>query len=181
MLKKVVLTILSLLSLSVFAAEPVSPYAGQQHRSIKALSENEISGLLAGKGMGLAKAGELNDYPGPKHVLELADKLRLTKEQVNKTQRLFSEMEKQAIPLGKKVVKKEQELDNLFSSKTISRNSLKQTLLEIGQLRAELRFVHLNTHLQQKELLSDKQIMRYKYLRGYVGGGGPHGGHHGHH
>ena len=31
--------------------------------------------------MGLALAAELNGYPGPSHVLELADKLELSAEQ----------------------------------------------------------------------------------------------------
>ena len=46
-----------------------------QTRSIKALSDQQIADLGAGRGMGLALAAELNGYPGPSHVLELADKL----------------------------------------------------------------------------------------------------------
>ncbi len=42
-----------------------SPYAGQEQRSIKALSEQEVAALLAGRGAGFAKAAELNGcYPG---------------------------------------------------------------------------------------------------------------------
>ena len=178
MLKRYLVTILCMLSFSVLAT---GPYAGQQHRSIKALSANEVSDLLTGKGMGLAKAGELNDYPGPKHVLELADKLGLSKKQLEKTQQLFLEMEEQAIPLGKKIVAQEKQLDQLFASKTVSQDNLKQTLRELGSLRAELRFVHLNAHILQKEIMSDKQVMQYKHLRGYMNGGGHHHGHHGGH
>ena len=47
----------------------------------QALSPEDIQGLLEGRGMGLAKAAELNSYPGPKHVLEMADALELTPEQ----------------------------------------------------------------------------------------------------
>ena len=63
------------------ASAPVnsqSPYVGQESREIKALSPQEISDYLSGKGMGLAKAAELNGYPGPAHVLELAAQLDLT-------------------------------------------------------------------------------------------------------
>ena len=91
----VLIIALSQLGIDV-SAIAAGPYAGQQHRSIKALSEQEITGLLAGKGMGLAKAAELNDYPGPKHVLELVDKLSLSKQQLSKTKQLFNEMEQQA-------------------------------------------------------------------------------------
>ena len=37
-------------------AQTTSPYAGQQQRTIKALSDQEIGDLLEGRGMGLAKA-----------------------------------------------------------------------------------------------------------------------------
>ena len=39
-----------------------------------------VADLKAGRGMGLALAAELNGYPGPSHVLELADKLKLSAE-----------------------------------------------------------------------------------------------------
>ena len=60
-----------------------SPYKGEHLRAIKALSEGEINNLLNGQGMGFAKAAELNPYPGPKHVLELADDLNLTSDQIS--------------------------------------------------------------------------------------------------
>jgi hypothetical protein len=50
-----------------------APYAGLQQRPVKALSEQQVADLRAGRGMGLALAAELNGYPGPLHVIELAD------------------------------------------------------------------------------------------------------------
>jgi hypothetical protein len=41
------------------------PYAGLEARAIKALSEQQIADLEAGRGMGMALAAELNGYPGP--------------------------------------------------------------------------------------------------------------------
>jgi hypothetical protein len=52
-----------------------------QTRPIKALSEQQVADLQAGRGMGLALPAELNGYPGPAHVLELADKLGLSADQ----------------------------------------------------------------------------------------------------
>jgi len=46
-----------------------------QSRSVKALSEQQVADLNEGRGMGMALAAELNGYPGPSHVLELADSL----------------------------------------------------------------------------------------------------------
>jgi hypothetical protein len=68
------LPVLYLAVAAAAAASPsVSPYAGQAGREIKALSREEVEGLLAGQGMGYAKAAELNRYPGPAHVLEQAE------------------------------------------------------------------------------------------------------------
>ena len=50
-----------------------SPYVEYQGRSIMALSAEQIGSYLAGDGMGFALAAELNGYPGPRHVLELAE------------------------------------------------------------------------------------------------------------
>ena len=71
------------ISLTVFPqfAFAQSPYAGMQTRAIKALSDQQIADLRAGRGMGMALPAELNGYPGPAHVLELADKLELTPDQ----------------------------------------------------------------------------------------------------
>jgi hypothetical protein len=66
----------ALLAGLVLAAD--MPYAGQQTRAVKALSDDEIAALRKGEGMGMAKAAELNGYPGPAHVLQLAGPLGLT-------------------------------------------------------------------------------------------------------
>src|ERR671938_205396 len=73
-----------------------TPYAGMKTRSIKALSDQQIADLNAGRGMGLALAAELNGYPGPSHVLELADKLELSADQRASMQRLFDAMKAEA-------------------------------------------------------------------------------------
>ena len=58
------------------ASSSAATYAGQQNRQIKALSAQEQQDWLEGKGMGLAKAAELNRFPGPMHALEHADALK---------------------------------------------------------------------------------------------------------
>jgi hypothetical protein len=64
------LVVAIVLSLVASVARAQSPYAGMQTRSIKALSEQQIADLKAGRGMGLALPAELNGYPGPAHVLD---------------------------------------------------------------------------------------------------------------
>lgn len=160
------LAILSLLSFCAQASDP-SPYVGQETRSIKSLSTKEQIDLLAGKGMGLAKAAELNGYPGPAHVLELALKLHLTDEQRKKTEALFNDMESKAKSLGAKLVDAERSLDVLFSTRQATHENLTSALNEIGSLQAQLRAVHLSAHLDQTRTLSTHQITMYNKLRGY--------------
>ena len=157
-----------------------SPYVGQELRGIKALSPQEISDYLSGRGMGLAKAAELNGYPGPAHVLELAVQLELTAEQRAKTEALFQKMQSSAVTLGKELVEQERGLDHLFASRTVNAAILASSLAHIGRLQSQLRQVHLEAHLEQTTLLTRQQVARYIQLRGYAAssGHGRHGGRH---
>lgn len=83
-----------------WAQHDKSPYAGQEQRAIKALSEGEIEAYLSGAGMGLAKAAELNGFPGPKHVLELEAELGLTDRQKQTTQQIYDRMHKKPCNLA---------------------------------------------------------------------------------
>ena len=160
-----VLFVLALPQLVV--AVPESPYFGQESRTIKSLSEQEIDALKNGDGMGFAKAAELNHYPGPSHVLELADELELTPSQRASTKDLYNDMRDNAVLLGQEILRAEEELDLLFSGRAVSAESLETTLLHIGQLRAKLRFVHLEAHVRQRGILSSHQADEYDNLRGY--------------
>lgn len=149
-----------------------SPYVGEQARGIKALSEAEVSGLLAGRGLGLAKSAELNGYPGPAHVLELADQLGLRGEQLEATRALHARMLVQAQTLGRQLVDAEAGLEALFASGEVTASSLDEVLQRIGALGAQLRGVHLQAHVEQHALLSAAQIEAYARLRGYAGNEG---------
>jgi hypothetical protein len=155
-----------------------SPYAGMQRRSIKALSDNQIADLEAGRGMGLALAAELNGYPGPSHVVELAEQLKLSSDQKERIQRLFDAMRAEALPLGKKLLAEETLLDNAFASRSITPEALRETTEQIGATQARLRNVHLQYHLKTVQILSADQVKRYAELRGYASGAPAH--HHRH-
>ena len=150
------------------SAIQAASYAGQEQREIKALSPEEVQGYLAGKGAGLAKAAELNHYPGPAHVLELADKLKLTEEQKTRTQAIFDAMQKEAINQGKALIEKERELDRLFATGRATPGSLRSILKQIGALQAEVRRSHLQAHIEQRAVLTKTQIAQYDELRGYT-------------
>lgn len=148
---------------------PVSAYAGQQSRSIKALSEAQTQDLLAGKGMELAKAAELNGYPGPMHTLELAAPLALSSTKKQASQELMERHKADARHLGAELVEAERALDQSFLTRQINAESLKIHTDRIANLQAALRTSHLQTHLQQTALLTPQQISRYAELRGYTG------------
>ncbi len=74
---------------------------------MKALSEQQIADLKAGRGMGLALPAELNGYPGPSHVLENADALGLSAEQRDRTKNLFDTMKAEAVPVGEQLIEQE--------------------------------------------------------------------------
>lgn len=160
-------------------ANAESPYAGQENRAIKALSPADVQSYLAGKGMGFAKAAELNGYPGPAHVLALGDALSLSAEQRKHTEALFETMESKAVALGRSLIEKERQLDLAFAEKSVTRDSLQQTLQEIALLQAQLRQAHLEAHLEQVSILTPAQISAYNTLRGYDKSGKPstHTGH----
>jgi hypothetical protein len=160
----VVAIVLSFVASVAFAQ---SPYAGMQGRSIKALSEQQIADLKAGRGMGLALPAELNGYPGPVHVLELSDQLRLSTEQKTRVQSLFDSMRAEAVPLGAKLLEQEADLDQQFANRSVTLESLKAATAAIGVTEAELRDTHLKYHLRTAQILSTEQMQHYSMLRGY--------------
>jgi hypothetical protein len=117
--------------------------------------------------MGLALAGEMNGYPGPAHVLELSDKLRLSSEQRDRIRRLFDAMKAEAIPVGEKLIEQEGELDREFADRKITPPKLAELTARIGDVQGQLRAIHLKYHLTTAELLSSEQKSRYAELRGY--------------
>ncbi|MDO8283712.1 MAG: periplasmic heavy metal sensor [Rhodoferax sp.] len=151
----------------LFAQHTPSPYAGQQTRSIKALSATQEQDLLQGKGMELAKAAELNGYAGPAHVLELAAALQLDDAQRHATQTLMARHKDKARALGAQLVEAERALDGAFASQAIDAARITDLTQAIGTLQAALRAEHLQTHLEQTALLNPQQIAGYQKLRGY--------------
>lgn len=148
-------------------AEP-SPYAGEQTRKIKALSPEDVNQLLAGHGMGFARAAELNSYPGPRHVLDMANQLQLTSAQTGELNEVFAAMKSAALPLGRELVARETELDRLFAGRHATADAVRTLTREIGRLEGELRAVHLNAHVATVAILQPGQISRYDELRGYT-------------
>jgi hypothetical protein len=145
-----------------------APYAGQQSSSVPGLSEAEIASLRSGTGMGLARPGEINGYPGPRHVLDLADELALTAEQRTAVQALFDQMQAEAIALGDRFLSRYAALEQAFRAGTITMESMQQQTAELGLVEGQIRATHLKYHLLTRPLLTEAQVAAYARLRGYT-------------
>lgn len=177
-----IVALLIVTPLNILGQSPHSPYAGEEKHTIKTLADEERQALLNGQGMGLAKAAELNHYPGPRHVLDLAAQLQLSAAQRAETQQIYDRIHQEAVRLGTLIVDKEKELDHLFATQTVHVDSLRNLTKQIAQLHGDLRLVHLQAHVEMKQVLSGEQIDQYDALRGYTGQAGPapHSGRHHH-
>jgi hypothetical protein len=162
----------AVLSISTAAAQ--APYAGMEARPIKALSEQQVSDLKAGRGMGLALVAELNGYPGPSHLLELADQLGLSDAERNAIRGLFEAMKAETIPIGERLIAQETALETLFAEHQVTPETLAAATAEIGSSQAKLRDAHLRYHLSTVALLKPSQLERYAELRGYAKGNQKH-------
>lgn len=147
-----------------------SPYAGHEARIVAALSAQEVADLRSGAGMAMALPAELNGYPGPRHVLDLAEPLALTADQRAEAERLMAEMRGRAVPLGEQVIVAEAELGRLFASGVATATVIAAATDRVARLRGELRSVHLVAHVAMRDALTADQRSAYDRLRGYARG-----------
>ncbi|MEM8975853.1 MAG: periplasmic heavy metal sensor [Pseudomonadota bacterium] len=179
MIKRPVIIVSALLLSSGSAlaeSKPSQPYAGQDKRTVSSLSPADLTAISKGQGWGLAKPAELNGYPGPIHVLELADRLELSKAQISQVREIYSKMNANARRIGKAFIQSEAELDALFKTGSATPKALKRALAKTSQLRADLREAHLDAHIRTVPILTQHQRHLYAQLRGYSNKGS-HSGH----
>jgi Spy/CpxP family protein refolding chaperone len=158
-----------------------SGYRELLNTEIRGLSPDALEAYRTGAGGGLALPAELNGYPGPRHVLDLADELGLTEDQQAEIQDLYDTMLPEAVQLGEQILQAEAALERAFRENTMDETFLEEQLAEIGALQAQLRFVHLRTHIATVEILTPDQIEQYNLLRGYATENTREEGHPGHH
>ena len=154
-------------SIKMLNAQTQSHHSSETGNEIKTLTSEQIKNYLNGEGMGLAKTAELNHFPGPKHVLDLSKELKLSQAQIDSTEKIFGMMKEKAVYLGKIIIEKEKQLEQLFGSGKADEVSVKNLVTEIAEYQGELRFTHLNAHIQQKNVLTSEQILTYESMRGY--------------
>jgi hypothetical protein len=173
------LAALGLTVASVPAMAQDQPYAGMDAREIASLSQADVDAILAGQGWGLALPAELGEYPGPLHVLELADVFELSDTQRAKVQAVYDAMKVDAQVAGRAYVEAEAMLSHMFKTGHATEQRLDMMLAQSADALADLRAVHLRAHLVVTPILSDAQNEIYAQERGYGGGHGnaDHSGH----
>jgi Spy/CpxP family protein refolding chaperone len=121
--------------------------------------------LLKGEAAGQNMVAENNGYPSPQKIVSLKDQIGLTKDQLKKIKEIVTNLPISAVVKGQEIIDAEEELNKLFESGIVSEKTLRIKLERIGKMRAELRFVHLQIYLKEKQILTAKQWERLKELK----------------
>jgi Spy/CpxP family protein refolding chaperone len=118
-----------------------------------------------GRGFGMAFAADQNGYPGPMHVLELKDRLKLTADQEAKAQALMHAMFSESKPKSARLLELEAKLRRFFADRTADVTAVRATVAEVERASGEVRLVHLLAHLKTRELLTEDQRRIYHEAR----------------
>jgi Spy/CpxP family protein refolding chaperone len=128
--------------------------------------EQEFEQVVAdGRGFGMAFVADRRGYPGPLHVLELEQALALRPEQTARVRTLMDGMFRASRPLGAALLAAERRLGEVFATGRPDEAAVRRAVVEVEGLRAELRTLHLTTHLATRDVLTEEQLRRYHALR----------------
>jgi Spy/CpxP family protein refolding chaperone len=121
--------------------------------------------ISEGRGFGMAFVADQQGYPGPLHVLELKDRLKLTPTQEIQVQALLAAMFAESRPKSEQFLVIERKLRSLFVDGVPDEASVRRGITEVGRARSEVRMVHLLFHLRTRDLLDDEQRRIYQEVR----------------
>lgn len=128
------------------------------HAIPPSLTPRDIRQLREGRGMGLARVAGVNGYPGPMHVLRQVGELGLSEEQVADSEAIRNRVHQRSREIGERIIEAEARLNALFEAGSVDRDAMRGLVSEIAGLRAELRTVHLEAHLEQADILTEEQL-----------------------
>jgi Spy/CpxP family protein refolding chaperone len=144
---------------------PGEAAGAQAHRRVEAYLKEFDAVVADGRGFGLAFAADQNGYPGPLHVLELKDRLQLTPAQEARMTALFQTMLAEARAKAARLAEAETRLRQVFAAGTADAAAVRAAVAGAEAARAEVRLVHLLTHLETRDLLTEAQRRTYHHLR----------------
>ena len=149
---------------SVSWGQPEHGHAGG-HQAAEACSAEFDKVVSEGRGFGLAFAADQNGYPGPMHVLDLRDQLKLTADQAAKAQALMHAMFAESKPKSARLLEAEAKLRRLFADRAADDAAVRAAVGEVERARSEVRLVHLLAHLKTRDLLTEDQRRIYHEAR----------------
>jgi len=121
--------------------------------------------ISEGRGFGVAFVADQQGYPGPLHVLELKDRLKLTPTQETQVQALLTAMFAESRPKSAQLLDAERKLRKLFADGMADEASVRSAIAEVERVRSEVRMVHLLFHLKTRDLLTGDQRRVYQKVR----------------
>jgi Spy/CpxP family protein refolding chaperone len=142
---------------------PGAPSEG--HLKAQACLDEFDAVVRDGRGFGMAFAADQQGYPGPMHVLELKERLVLSPDQETRVRALMDAMFAESRPKGVRLLDAEARLRALFASGRADESAVRAATAEVERARADLRLVHLLTHLKTRALLTDAQRRLYHEAR----------------
>lgn len=135
------------------------------HRQMHATLEEIDRVIGQGLGAGMAFAADQNGYPGPRHVLELKDRLQLTPAQEARITALQTAMFADSRPKSARLLEAEARLRRLFAAGTADEARVRAAVGDIERARSDVRLVHLLTHLETRAVLTEEQRRAYHEAR----------------
>jgi Spy/CpxP family protein refolding chaperone len=118
-----------------------------------------------GRGFGMAFVADQQGYPGPLHVLELKDRLRLSRDQEAKAEVLLAAMFAESRPKSARLLDAEAKLRRLFARSRPDEAAVRTAVGEVETARKDVRLVHLLYHLKMRDALTDEQRRVYQEAR----------------
>jgi Spy/CpxP family protein refolding chaperone len=137
----------------------------QAHQRVEACLREFDQVVADGRGFGLAFPADQNGYPGPLHVLELKDRLGLTPAQEARVRALFETMLTEARSRAARLAAAEDRLRRVFADGAAEPAVVRAAVADAETARAEVRLVHLLTHVQTRDALTEAQRRAYHRLR----------------
>jgi Spy/CpxP family protein refolding chaperone len=137
---------------------------GQGHLVAQRCADEFTKVVGGGGGFGMAFAADQNGYPGPMHMLELKEALKLSPEQEARARDLHAAVRAE-LPKSQRLLDAERRLERLFADRTATEESVRAAVAEIERARTEVRLVHLLTHLRTRDLLTEDQRRVYQQTR----------------
>src|SRR5881296_4111106 len=140
--------------------------AGAQGHQVAQTCASEFEKVVGeGRGFGIAFAADQNGYPGPMHVLELKDRLKLTTDQEAQMQALMHAMFAESKPKSAQLLEAEAKLRRLFADRSADDAAVRAAVGEVERARSQVRLVHLLAHLKTRGLLTEDQRRIYHEAR----------------